>query len=430
MIATRVREKLPALVASALFAIFVILHLAGARGAADTAISWWKVEPYWFRFLDTDTVLSAVRCFNDGVDAYAVNPCDDLGRVYTYSPLWMRALMPFPVDKGWIAPAGMVVDLAFLASLFLLPKMRSWMMAIVVTLGAVSTAAVFAVERGNNDLVLFTLVAITAALAARGPLLRYLGYSAALLAGLLKYYPLAVMAIALREKPARFIAVTLASLAVTALFVAAVWTDLWKAFGNIPEGSWWHDMYGSEVLGGGLTELYGWPAWAEPAIRAGMSLSALALATWLALQAKTGEAIERLSRREWDFLLVGALITLGCFFTAQNIGYRSLHLLLALPGLFVAAKVGGLRFASAPYVALGVMWAMAWRGYGLDLAQAVTGGQAELAFFLLWLLREALWWYIIVTLLSLVIAYALKAPILGAIPGLSRFARVDDRQPE
>ena len=412
VIKTRLMEKLPAIAALSVFAVFVVLHLVGAKAVADTAIAKWAVHPYPFRFLDTDTVLSAVRCFNRGVDAYAVNPCDDLGRVYTYSPLWMRLLMPLPVSEAWIAPAGMVVDLAFLASLFLLPAMRSWRMAITVTLGALSSAAIFAVERGNNDLVLYALVSCTAALAARKPLLRYLGYAAALFAGLLKYYPLAVMAIALRERSGRFLAIALASLAVTALFVAAVWDDLWKAFGNIPEGSWWGDMYGSEVLGGGIAELAGWPDTAALGVRLVMAIGAFVVAAFWATRKSTAEAIDGLTRREWDFLLVGALITLGCFFTAQNIGYRSVHLLLTLPGLYVAARVGGARFASAPYVALAVMWAMAWRGYGLLFARSVADEGAGTVFLALWLVREAAWWWLITMLLSLVIAYALRAPIV------------------
>lgn len=420
MIAIRIREKLPAIVAAALFALFVLLHLAGERAFADRWIEWWRVDPYPFRFLDTDTVLSAVRCFNRGVDAYAVNPCDDLGRVYTYSPLWMRALTPFPVDQSWIVPAGLVVDIAFLACLFLLPPMRDWRMAILVTLGAISSASVFAVERGNNDLVLFALVACTAALAARRPALRTLGYAAALLAGLLKYYPLAVMAIALRERPGRFALTAAASLALTALFVALVWTDLWKAFANIPEGSWWHDMYGSETLGGGLAEFYGWPRWAETAIRIAMSLAALGLAARLAASARMDEAIAGLTRREWDFLLVGALITLGCFFTAQNIGYRAVHILLALPGLVAIGRVRGVAFAGAPYVALALMWAMFWRDYGAAFAAMVTGGAERPAFFLLWLLREALWWWLIVLFAGFAIAFARRAPVLLAFaPRLS-----------
>lgn len=415
MIRTQLIEKLPAIAATALFSFFVLLHLIGARDVADFAIGRWAVHPYPFRFLDTDTVLSAARCFNKGIDAYVTNPCDDLGRVYTYSPLWMRLLAPFPVSEAWIAPAGLLIDIVFLASLFLLPAMRDLKMAVGVTLGAVSSAAVFAIERGNNDLVLFALVACTAALAARKPVLRYLGYGAALLAGLLKYYPLAVMAIALREKTGRFLIVTLVSLSVTALFVAAVWPDLWKAFGNIPEGSWWYDMYGAEVFGGGIAELNSWPAWSAVTIRLVMTIIALAAGIFFALQAKTSAAIETLSTREWDFLLVGALITLGCFFTAQNIGYRSIHVLLTLPGLFIAARIGGFRFSSAPYLALALMWAMAWRGYGVALAQALSGGQAELVFFILWLLRELIWWWFIVLLLSLVIAYVLRAPIVADI---------------
>ena len=421
MIAIRFREKLPALTATGLFALFVVLHLVGEYAIADRWIAWWRVGPYPFRFLDTDTVLSAVRCFNQGIDAYSTNPCDDLGRVYTYSPLWMRALMPFPVDEKWIIPAGLAVDLAFLASLFLLPPMRSWRMAAIVTLGAVSSASIFAMERGNNDLVLFTLVCITAALAARSPALRYLGYSAALLAGLLKYYPMAVMALAMREKPGRFFWVAGASIAVTGFFVAMVWSDLWKAFANIPEGSWWHDMFGSETLGGGLAQLNGWPEWSETAIGVVLSLSAFAAAARIAGSERFEEALEGLSRREWDFLLVGSLIAIGCFFTAQNIGYRAVHILLALPGLVVIGRGRGLLIAGAPYVGLALMWSMFWRDYGFALAGWMTGQDHQIVFFLLWMLREVLWWWLIVLYAAFAIHFARHTPVVQFL--MSHLAR-------
>lgn len=421
MMAIRFREKLPALMATGLFALFVVLHMVGAYAIADRWIAWWRVDPYPFRFLDTDTVLSAVRCFNQGVDAYSNNPCDDLGRVYTYSPLWMRALMPFPVDEGWIVPAGMAIDLAFLACLFLLPPMRSWRMAVIVTLGAVSSASVFAMERGNNDLVLFTLVCITAALAARSPALRYLGYYAALLAGLLKYYPMAVMALAMREKPNQFVWVASASIAVTGFFVAMVWSDLWKALANIPRGSWWYDMFGSKMLGGGLAELNGWPGWSETAIRIVLSLGAFAAAARIAGSKRLEEALEGLSRREWDFLLVGSLIAVGCFFTAQNIGYRAVHILLALPGLVVIGRGRGLFIAGAPYVGLALMWSMFWRDYGVALAAWMTGQARPTAFFLLWLLREGLWWWLIILYSAFAIRFARETPVVRCL--MSQLAR-------
>ena len=38
-------------------------------------------------------------------------------------------------------------------------------------------------------------------------------------------------------------------------------------------------------------------------------------------------------------LLAGGLLMLSCFFTAQNIGYRAMHLVLTLPALTALVRM-------------------------------------------------------------------------------------------
>ena len=247
----RARRLIPAIAGAVLFVVFVALSRI-APHAYRTILKIWGIKPWPFPFLDTDTVLSAVRCLRDGIDVYVANPCDPLARVFDYSPLWM-ALSLLPIGLAALPWIGLAVDAAFLAALALLPAGRRWGDTALIAAGVCSTAVLFAVERGNNDLILFVLAALAATAALASPLLRLLGYAAALLAGLLKYYPMLLMALAVRERPGRLSAIAAAALLLLGLFVLLSWHDLVRALALVPTGSYFEDMFGAITVGGGLS---------------------------------------------------------------------------------------------------------------------------------------------------------------------------------
>jgi hypothetical protein len=407
------RRLWPFAAATALFLI-----LAGCYLALPFPVYWrilqnWGVEAWPTPFLDTDTVLSAVRCLRRGVDVFAANPCDPLRRVYDYSPLWLL-LAKLPFTEAWTRPAGLVVDAAFLLSLLLLPGGRDRRAAVMIGLGAVSSAAVFAVERGNNDLVLFVLGALAATLTLRSPLLRACGYGCALLAGLLKYYPMALMALALRERPRGFLLVFLGSCLTVGLFLLVMGHDLVRALRLIPIGSWYGDMFGSSTLPGGLGALFGWPDWVAPALRVALALAALAGGAALASDRRFADSIAALTAREQSFLLAGALLVLGCFFAAQNIGYRAVHLLLVLPPLATLARRPGgtIWMKAAPWLALALLWSMGWRHL---LEQFTAPDPPDGSVGIGWFVREPIWWVMVTILLGCVGAILWRSVMVQAV---------------
>src|ERR1700761_7754635 len=97
------RRIRPFAAASLFLAVMAMLWCAGAAGLYYRIIAAWGVDPHNSPFLDTDTILSAVRCRQAGVDVYATNPCDPLGRVYDYSPLWL-VIAYVPGLGRWLTP--------------------------------------------------------------------------------------------------------------------------------------------------------------------------------------------------------------------------------------------------------------------------------------------------------------------------------------
>lgn len=368
----------------------------------------WGVEPYAWPFLDTDTVLSAVRCLRGGVDVFQVNPCDPLGRVFDYSPLWL-ALAVLPITTAWIAPLGLLVVAGYVASLLLLPRARSRGDALIVAGAVLSSASAFAVERGNNDLVLFALAAIAAALACRSAKWRLVGYGAALLAGLLKYYPMALLALASRERPARLMMIGSAAALVIAAFLLVAGHDLLRALALIPEGSWFGDMFGASTLTGGLGQLGGWSAQAQGGLRWGMTLAVAVAAPLLSSRTAMADGITRLTERERAFLLAGAMMVLGCFFTAQNIGYRAVHLVLVVPSLLALARASTWRgYRWGVGAALALLWSQAWTTW-------LGWAGAPVLLLAGWLLRQALWWGVVTLLATLAARILLTSELARAL---------------
>ncbi len=391
----------------------VLLYASGHTDLYMRIIKQLGLDPWKYPFLDTDTVLSAVRCLRAGVDAYVANPCDPGERVYDYSPLWML-LTQLPITLAWLTPIGMIVCIAFLLSLLLLPAGRNRDATVLITLGAISSTVVFAVERGNNDLVIFVLAAGAAAMLSRSATARMAGYGLIVLAGLLKYFPMLAMAAALRERLGRFIALTAASIAVTVLFAVLTWHDLSRALASIPTGPFFGDMFGAITLGGGLVQLLALPDWVVTATRIILSLAALVIGIRLGLRKDTGEALARLNESERNFLLVGALLICGCFFTAQNIGYRGIHLLLMLPALtvFYTAPVPK-RFQRLVLVVLILLWIDFLRNLFMGFTYHTIDPDVPNGMMIAtWAVREMIWWWFIPVLISIITALLIKGPVV------------------
>jgi hypothetical protein len=398
------------------FLLMALLYCAWDRPLYMRVLTGWGVRPYIWPFLDTDTVLSALRCLRQGVDVLAVNPCDPRGRVFDYSPLWLAAAV-LPVTTAWIAPVGTVLDVAFLLSLLLLPPARGRRETIVMLAGVLSTATVYAVERGNNDLVIFVLAAGAASLVCRGPRWRLAGYALAFLAGLLKYYPMVLMALALRERPWRLALLTVAATAGLLTFVGVEGHALTRALDLIPKGSYFSDMFGATTVPGGLTQLLHLHGHGRRDVQWALVLGAIGTGLWLGGGRRMQVDLAALTEPERVFLFAGALLVLGFYLTAQNIGYRAVELLLVLPGVSALWRVSGRRryYGASTLLLLVLLWAEGWRHWvNLVSGAPVTPNPTPIQ-VAAWAAREAAWWWVVTLLAALLTGLAVQTTSIQQI---------------
>ncbi len=383
-------------------------------------ISLWSFVMTVHPWIDATYVNAQVECFARGVDVYVSNPCDELGRVHIYSPLWLRLWFlsgANPIGR-YFAPAQ---EVAFALSLSFLPAVRG--RATPAMLAAmVSPTTVFAMERDNVDLSIFVLTVIGLACLERGWRLRIAGYAAFLAAGLLKFYPMVLFARALERQPKEFAAVAAASSASVLWFVWRFGPETRRALANVPTPIAFGDGFSSHQMGDGIGFLLGRPGVGLP-VTAALDLMALMLAWRVSRGGAFAGAFGTLRERERGCLVAGALLFCGCFATLPSVGYRAISLLFVLPGCLAMARAGARVARLGVAAMLLAMWnfvPMMALGPKGALGQAI----GPLPFLAVWVCREALWWIVFSILLAILLAWArrLLAENRLALPGFRRIA--------
>jgi hypothetical protein len=360
-------------------------------------------------FSDLDTTLSWMECYRQGVDVFVSNPCDVLGRIMVYSPIWLLGSY-LHLNTSWTPVVGVALDLVFLGSLVLLPPARTWRGTLVIVAATVSNAVVFAVELANADVLMFVLLVLAGLAALRPMPVRLVAYPLIVMAALLKYYPVAALIIALRERPGWLVLVTVFSVLSLGAFVYVDAADILRALRFMPGGDDLY-MFGARSLPYGLLRLF--PRfYSVLSITPGM-LEAIVcgitviLAAGLATRRDLVNAMARLSEAERMFLLLGSVVLVACFFTGQSYRYRAVFFLCVLPAITTLwteqrNRLVTLLFGVTTVSVVFLMW-----GYYLArlvgpivamLPGAAPMGAGLAAAF--WLGREMIWWWVVGVMLA------------------------------
>jgi hypothetical protein len=117
---------------------------------------------------------------------------------------------------------------------------------------ACPSAVLFALERGNFDLTEFVLIDAAGLFALRHRVTRFASYAIFLTSGLLKFYPLVLLALSIREQPRAFAAIAALSAAVLLAFCGYYWSDLQKFAALQPPFIFWGDTFTARQLPFGI----------------------------------------------------------------------------------------------------------------------------------------------------------------------------------
>ncbi len=325
------------------------------------------------RFADARAISGASVTLAQGLDPLITNPGDPLGRPMNYPRAWLVLawLGLAPEHTPWLALAFLAAFFAGLCALVPLATTRAgaWCLA----LGALSPAVWLGVERANNDLPMFGLVALAALAVARSPWFAS-GLIAA--AATLKLFPIFAVAGLAGAGPRRATRLGLGLALAFVVYVIATWGDLATIRANTAH--WDRIAYGVTQLPHLLASENGWPASTLLAIGAALLAAVAAGSLWLRTQVRLGGTPAQLAA-----FRCGAAIHVGTFCTGSHFDYRLSFLLLAVPQIaaWLATTRGATRagFGVTLAAILASMWGMTWMQWlraGSGESVAMLGDEA------------------------------------------------------
>ena len=156
-------------------------------------------------FADLAQIPAANEARQHGLDPYAKNPYDIEQRRFSYPRLWLYFFSALRITPARTIVAGLTMAGCFLLAVsWLILRQREVWTSAFLGLASFSSAAAFAVERGNTDILILCLVLLAVALETRG------GLWLLTTAALLKVYPIfAVLASATWARRTRLVLLAL-----------------------------------------------------------------------------------------------------------------------------------------------------------------------------------------------------------------------------
>jgi hypothetical protein len=296
-------------------------------------------------FGDLRVITYSVACAHGGGDPYSENGCDaywaahpdshapPLKIVYNYPPIWLEGwrIDLFPITTN---PVGVAFALLAFCAFALIFHPRTAFGGVVTIATVLSPSILVGIERGNSDLLIFSLLVFTLLATAKlsVPLRDTLRAVAIITLTVLKLFPIACVALFARSLKGWGLAILTAFLAAT-LTVLTGGRRLLDVFHNTPITDF--------PAFGALPILLGWSRLlrveADPGrlrmIATSAALVALILAAYVAIRGLgRGSALPLRQENVFtDLAIAGIAVFVLCFMLGSNFDYRLIFLVLSLP---------------------------------------------------------------------------------------------------
>jgi hypothetical protein len=345
-------------------------------------------------FDDLRFLLEYIDCKREGTDPYAYpTTCDYRDRAFNYPSTWLifRYFGLTSKDKD---PIGIGIALLFAACVLLSFRRASPSAAVLGGMCAISPAVILGIERGNIDLIVFSMLVLTSISAdkaqRRGDLILAVGI---LTAACLKLYPIAGIACFLQHSR-KSITIGLATLGLFSLWLYFNWQELHYIQVNTPDSHWWSFGYKSVFLAivrwtmDPIVEYgHSYPPYIPPSILflgklflAMASMTVIAASFFIKWQPQFGFLGRCEDQTRFS---IGSAIYVLTFMLGTNYAYRLAFLLLCIPQLVKWASDRG-RAGLIPWLALTLICGVllvCWAQPGVDLS--LSGVINEIASWIL-----------------------------------------------
>ena len=307
----------------------------------------WNMPQTPLIFPDTHTLITGAESHALGYDPMFENIADPYDREMNYPRIW-QCLFWLPINRDHLVLLAGTFILLFFLGIFLFLKTIDTQTALFLGAVTFSPSAIFGLQSGNNDLVIFFFVALALRLGDRSKLW---GSIAMFFAAILKVFPIFGLAQLLTEDKRDFWRILMP---LVALFLIYCWIsldDFRQIYSVTPRGR--SGAYGVYVLPMMIEKtLQKWTVFPELRTRviaaapiffygvAGLIL----LISLYALFGKNASSRPVTGVHISPFR-VGACIYIGSFLLASNWNYRMIFLIFTIPQLFAWLSIADIRLS-------------------------------------------------------------------------------------
>jgi hypothetical protein len=233
--------RIPVLAAVA--TVLIVLGVGTyARGTVGDAWKLFRIPAFTPLFADTRGITHSIDCLRVGQDPYKVGSFDPWHRLFNYPPIWLQ-LRHLGITSRSSNLIGTMMGIITAAACLLLFRAKTWPSALIIFFAVISRDTLFAVERGNIDQVIFSLLIFGFFWIDRQEAkLRLRSFFSGLLIGLLtilKIYPVVTAVIFIHHKKGLMKMILTATLSIAALVLTSG-HRLQAVFANTPR-----DIFGS-----------------------------------------------------------------------------------------------------------------------------------------------------------------------------------------
>jgi hypothetical protein len=278
-------------------------------------------------FMDLYGLLAASDAARAGVDPFLPNSFDPYHRPHVYTEWWLELgrLGLGRADTPWVGAALLV---AVLVTALVMVRPRTARQGSTLLLLLVSPAFLMAVNRANNDLVVFVLIS-GGLLCFRRDVwpVRTLGVVLFAVSAVLKYYPLLTLVVLWELRSRRAF---VAGLALYVLVLVLAWPGLepgLKSAARFISQPEWLYAYGAPVLlrNIGVASTISW------LVPAGLMTLWAGWSAWKKMGTAPGTPPDQTTEREF---MVGAAMLIGMFFLGSSFVYKLVFTVWLLPWLW------------------------------------------------------------------------------------------------
>jgi hypothetical protein len=192
--------------------------------ASDWSSVWETLQvPTWgASFMDLRVITSGVKTQQQGGDPLSSNPTDHWHRPMNYPRIWLHLFSWLGINDSNVSIVGVMLCVFYLSCIsWLIIRCESNLQALVLLIAALSLAPLLALERGNTDLIIFSL-AVLGCITTN----KFLKPGAFFVAAALKIYPFAALLVDSVRRPGKERRVPMALVGIMVAIFAWQWRDL------------------------------------------------------------------------------------------------------------------------------------------------------------------------------------------------------------